>query len=92
MACRRLGEMLRLSTNSGAIHTIEDFIVAFGCDDIPLNDEGQPDQTKVDWSINAALGTANAYLLATGLEQIEKSIDRYLVAMDTADRTQSDVA
>ena len=39
---------------------------------------GQPDQTKVDWSISAALGTANAYLLAAGLEQIEKSIDRYL--------------
>ena len=28
--------------------TIEDFIVAFGSDDIPLNDEGQPDQIKVD--------------------------------------------
>lgn len=47
--------------------TIEDFIVAFGSDDIPLNDQGQPDQAKVDWAINAALGTAHAYLLAAGL-------------------------
>lgn len=47
--------------------TIEDFIVAFGIDDIPLTDDGQPDQPKVDWSINAALCKANAYLLAAGL-------------------------
>ena len=30
--------------------------------------------------------------LRARMEQIEKSIDRYLAAMDTADRTQSDVA
>lgn len=52
--------------------TIEDFIVAFGGDDIPLNDQGQTDQGKarqgkVDWAINAAQGTAHAYLLAAGL-------------------------
>lgn len=26
--------------------TIEDFIVAFGSDDIPLNEEGQPARSK----------------------------------------------
>ncbi|RFQ11665.1 IS5/IS1182 family transposase, partial [Pseudomonas sp. ATCC 13867] len=30
--------------------------------------------------------------LRARMEQIEKSIDRYLAALDTADRTQSDVA
>ncbi|WP_134678010.1 hypothetical protein [Ectopseudomonas khazarica] len=41
--------------------TIEDFIVAFGSDYIPLNDQGQTDQAQVDWAINAATGTADAY-------------------------------
>lgn len=54
--------------------TIEDFIVAFGSDDIPLNDEGQPNQQKVDWAINAALGTANAYLRAVGLSAYDQSV------------------
>lgn len=54
--------------------TIEDFIVAFGSDDIPLNDNGQPDQTKVDWSINAAIGTAQAYLHAVGLSAYDAKV------------------
>lgn len=54
--------------------TIEDFIVAFGSDVIPLTDEGQPDQPKVDWSINAALGTAHAYLLAAGLSAYDAAV------------------
>lgn len=33
--------------------TIEDFIVAFGSDDIPQTPEGQPDQAKVDWSMSS---------------------------------------
>lgn len=41
--------------------TIEDFIVAFGSDYIPLNDQGQTDQAQVDWAINGATGTADAY-------------------------------
>ncbi|MGG2396315.1 phage protein Gp36 family protein [Pseudomonas sp. SH1-B] len=54
--------------------TIDDFIVAFGSDDIPLNDAGQPDQAKVDWAINAALGTAHAYLLAAGLSAYDTKV------------------
>ena len=54
--------------------TIDDFIVAFGRDDIPLNDHGQPDQAKVDWAINAALGTAHAYLLAAGLSAYDAKV------------------
>ena len=54
--------------------TIEDFIVAFGSDDIPLTPDGQPDQAKVDWSINAALGTAHAYLLAVGLSAYDQKV------------------
>ncbi|WP_145279524.1 phage protein Gp36 family protein [Pseudomonas sp. URMO17WK12:I11] len=54
--------------------TIEDFIVAFGSDDIPLAPDGQPDQAKVDWSINAALGTANAYLHAVGLSAYDQNV------------------
>ncbi|MGK8437202.1 phage protein Gp36 family protein [Ectopseudomonas hydrolytica] len=54
--------------------TIEDFIVAFGRDDIPETPEGQPDQAKVDWAINAALGTADAYLLAVGLSAYDAKV------------------
>ncbi|MBF8755514.1 phage protein Gp36 family protein [Pseudomonas guariconensis] len=54
--------------------TIEDFIAAFGRDDIPLNEEGQHDQAKVDWSINAAIGTAHAYLLAVGLSAYDAKV------------------
>ncbi|NMY14292.1 hypothetical protein HBN74_01795 [Pseudomonas sp. WS 5019] len=41
--------------------TIDDFIVSFVSDDIPPNDQGQTDQAQVDWAINAAMGTADAY-------------------------------
>lgn len=54
--------------------SIEDFILAFGSDDIPRNVEGQPDQAKVEWAINAALGTANAYLSAVGLSAYDQNI------------------
>jgi phage gp36-like protein len=54
--------------------TIEDFIVAFGSDDIPRNPDGEPDQAKVDWSIKAALGTADAYLLAVGLSAYDAKV------------------
>lgn len=54
--------------------TIEDVIVAFGSDDIPLNPGGQPDQAKVDWAINAVLGTANAFLLAAGLSAYDHKV------------------
>lgn len=54
--------------------TIDDFIVAFGSDDIPETPEGQPDQAKVDWAINAALGTADAYLLAVGLSAYDAKV------------------
>ncbi|AXQ47718.1 DUF1320 domain-containing protein [Stenotrophomonas rhizophila] len=47
--------------------TIEDFVVAFGSDDIPRNPDGELDQAKVEWAINAAIGTADAYLRAVGL-------------------------
>lgn len=54
--------------------TIEDFIVAFGSDDIPLTPDGQPDQAKVDWAINSALGTVHAYLLAVGLSAYDQKV------------------
>lgn len=54
--------------------TIEDVIVGFGSDDIPLNPGGQPDQAKVDWAINAVLGTANAFLLAAGLSAYDHKV------------------
>lgn len=46
---------------------LEDFIVAFGSDDIPRNPDGELDRAKVEWAINAAIGTADAYLSAVGL-------------------------
>lgn len=54
--------------------TIEDFIVAFGSDDIPQNPDGHNDLAKVTWAINAALGTANAYLLAAGLSAYDSKV------------------